>query len=358
MSFFNAAQKPIVSVTDFIKSNTSNGVKYSAVANEMHKLYFPYQEINGVKTIIAVAANVHDIHVSPEKYESCVCLSGVVRKDENTGVILNDGTCPFCERLGDAYSIKSYREELALVGVQKTGKELEDYKNSLSRQYASEMKISKAKPKAYVLVAKFTMDANGNPTLNNGVPVYELKVMALSTNRLNDFSELFKAAGMDMAGHDLSIKYPNTKDARLLVTQAITMPCFGPTSIVTSYPAVIEKIQAEVKEFNWAVLETSFPEWKGMTNEQATVKCATMFNAWDIYVEEKKHNPNAKYLEYSNQTQTPALETSAPVATPAPAPAPAPAVAPAPAPAMPNPAVGNGFPPMGDMSAIFGNMKL
>jgi hypothetical protein len=310
-SFLDAAKRPMVDVTSFLKANAGGSLKYSAVANEVHKLYFPYNEVqteNGiVRGPVALQAMVHDIHVTPEKFESCVCLSGVTRVGAD-GEVINDGTCPFCDRYGDAWNIKDYREKLALEGTTKTGKDLDDYKRALSSQYGSEIKVSKAKPKAYVLVAKFNCDAQGNPQIENGLPTYELKVMSLTTRRLEDFNTMFIQSGMNLAGGELSIKYPNIKDPRQLVGQSVSLPAFGAASITQAYPNVVAKIQADVANFNWEGLETSFPEWKGMSTQQATIKCNSMFHAWDSYVQEKAVNPSARYLEYDNASATnPAL---------------------------------------------------
>ena len=302
-SFLNAAKRPMVDITSFLKENSGGSLKYAAVANEVHKLYFPYQDIQTetgvVKGPIALQANVHDIHVTPDKFESCVCLSGVTRTGD-TGEVINDGSCPFCDRYSDSWAIKDYREKLALEGCTKTGKDLEDYKKSLSSQYGSEIKVSKAKPKAYVLVAKFNCDSQGNPQIENGLPAYELKVMALTARRLEDFNSMFTTSGLTLAGGELSIKYPNLKDARQIVGQSVPMPAFGAASVTNSYPAIIEKIQADVANFKWEGLESSFPEWKGMTTEQAKIKCNSMFSAWDSYTKELTTNPNARYLEYGN----------------------------------------------------------
>jgi len=369
MSFFNAAQKPITDIGAFIKQNTTSGVKYSGVASENHRLYFPFvtPQNGGEPTIMAVQAAVHDIHTAPDKYESCICLHGITRQDKD-GNVLNDGTCPFCDRVSSSYEIKNYREALALADIALQGKDLEDYKKKLSSQYNSELKVGKAKVKAYVLVAKFVLDASGNPVSTNGVPNYELKVMAMSLNRLAEFNTLFTQAGMRMAGGEISIKYPNTKDARLLVSQSTCMPAYDNIKI-TSNQALLAKIQAEAANFDWSVLETSFPEWRGMTTEAAAIKCATMFNAWDKYLAEKAVNPDAKYLEYdAKATAKPALAAPTPQVAPYPmpqptAPAPTPQVAPAPIPqAAPTPQVApqqapgafNGV----DINAMFGNMKL
>lgn len=312
-SFLNAAKRPMIDITSFLKENSGGSLKYSAVQNEVHKLYFPYQEItldNGtvVKGPVALQANVHDIHATPDKFESCVCLSGVTRTNAD-GEVINDGSCPFCDRYSDSWAIKDFREKIALESCNKTGKDLEDYKKSLSSQYGSEIKVSKAKPKAYVLVAKFNCDAQGNPQIENGMPTYELKVMALTARRLEDFNSMFITSGLSLAGGELSIKYPNLKDARQLVGQSVPMPAFGAASVTNSYPAVIEKIQADVATFKWEGLESSFPEWKGMTTEQARIKCNSMFSAWDTYTKELTTNPNARYLEYGsmNTGNNPAL---------------------------------------------------
>lgn len=315
-SFLNAAKRPMLDVTSFLKQNSGGSLKYSAVAGEIHKLYFPYAEYQTETGImrgpVALQAMVHDFHPTPEKFENCVCLKGVTRQGQN-GEIINDGTCPFCDRYNDSWAIKAYREKVALEGCTKTGKDLEDYKKNLSTQYGSEIKVSKAKPKAYVLVAKFNCDQQGNPQIENGLPTYELKVMALSTRRLEDYNSMFVSSGMNLAGSELSIKYPNLKDPRQIVGQSVAIPAFGQASVIQNYPAVIQKIQAEVANFNWEGLDTSFPEWKGMSTDQANIKCNSMFHAWDSYVKEVATNPNARYLEYDNATASnPALALNAP----------------------------------------------
>lgn len=303
-SFLNAAKRPMMDVASFLKQNSGNSLKYSAVANETHKLYFPYQEITGdngsIKSVIALQAKVHDMHQTPEKFDSCVCLNGVTRMSDDGKTVINDGTCPFCERVTDSYAIKSYREDLAVKSSNKTGKDLEDYKKALSSQYGAEIKISRAKPKAYVLVAKFNLDANGGPILENGLPTYELKVMSLTTSRLENFTNVFTTSGMSLAGGELTIRYPNLKDIRQVVGQSTPIPSFGQASVTQAYPQVMDKIQAEVATFDWEGIENSFPEWKGMSTEQAKIKCNTMFSSWDSYQAELAQNPNAMYLEYGN----------------------------------------------------------
>lgn len=305
-SFLNAAKRPIMDVASFLKQNSGSSMKYSAVANETHKLYFPYREVvtadGSVKNIIALQANVHDMHVTPEKFESCVCLDGITRMSEDGKTIVNDGTCPFCGRASDAYAIKAYREDLAVKSSNKSGKDLEDYKKALSSQYGAEIKISRAKPKAYVLVAKFNLDANGNPILENGLPTYDLKVMSLTTRRLEEFLSVFTTSGMSLAGGELTIKYPNLKDIRQVVGQSTAIPSFGQAAVIERFPAVVEKIQAEAESYEFDGIENSFPEWKGMSTEQAKIKCNTMFSAWDSYQKELATNPNALYLEYGNSS--------------------------------------------------------
>lgn len=313
MSFIKTASRPISDIKTFLRESAGgNGIKYSAEKGARHILYFPYitsQEVDEAtgatvtkKTICAISGAVHEWVTSDNKFKSTVCLKDIIRKDDN-GNTLNDGSCPFCDRIGDAWNIYNYRKEQEDINCKLTGEQRKTHLEKANSSFRDERKAKEVRNYMYILVIKFKLNEQGKESLgSDGLPEYELKVMKLSSSRVDKIQQQITNSGAELAGSELIFEYPNVDDKRLQVSQSTVAPVFPNNMIVTRYPDVLNKINQDVAKFEWEGIEKSFPEWAGMTSQEAKSIMDNAFEEWDKYVQEKIHNPNAKYLEYVAQT--------------------------------------------------------
>lgn len=381
-NFLKAASKQVTDVRSFLRETAGgNSIKYSAEKGAKHRVYIPFreqivQDENGQqvkqKQLIAIQANVHEWMTADGKFKATCCIKDVIRKDDN-GQVLNDGTCPFCDRVGDAWDIYNYRKELEEATCQLTGEERKKHLEKANKDFVDARKAKEVRPYIYILVAKMAMDDSGNnPKLGaDKLPEYELKVMKLSASRVEKIEGQLANSGIELAGSELIFDYPATDDKRLMVSQSTTSPVFPNNMLTAQFPDLVNKINTDVSKFEWDGIEKAFPEWNGMSTSEAKTIMTDMFTKWDEYKAQKMINPNAKYMEYVTSTPSavpsldanvqapvlpnlggapvPTIPVVAPTANVAPAPAPAPAVAPTVAPA-PAPAVA----PAVDPNGVFG----
>jgi hypothetical protein len=356
MSMFSAARKKVTDVRSFLRQASSgSGIKYSAEAGKKHLIYFPCHEEDVVGEdgsttkelqLYAISGAVHEWKSADGKFHSTMCLKDVVREDEN-GNLINDGSCPFCDRVRDSWSIYNYRKDLEEANCKLTGENRTKHLEATSAVFRDEMKCKEAKAYMYVLVAKIKYENNKAVVGSDGVPEYELKVMRMSASRVAKIQEQIENSGIDLCGAELIFAYPQVDDVRLVVGQSTVSPVFGPRATVDNNEALKAKIIAEADKFDWeACIEKAFPEWAGMTSVQAKNDVTDMFTQWDEYQKLLK-NPvtagTAKYLEYVGPqvNEMPSLNGTG-VANGAPAiGAPAPAV---PMPSVPVPNVGTPAP--------------
>lgn len=319
-NFINAAKRPVESIETFLRDAADNTIKYKPEAGKKHWVYFPYQmgtNENGetVKEPIAIMGRVHELRPEPNKYEACICLDGIVIDGEN------DGTCPFCDRVNDSFSIYRYKMDKAVEKAEKrnmVGDELDEYKKNSSRKFMEETPVSKAKPYLYMLIVQFKMDAQqrGLETGPDGLPVFELKVMKLSDKGIAKIRETFINSNIEFEGSEAIFKYDNKENAMLVAGSRVVSPVFQGRAL-DSYKGLREAIEAAVAKWDWEGIQAAFPEWKGCTVEQAKAKCDKIFHAWDAY----QANPAVGFLEDKDEkTTNPALpgvntptETSTPV---------------------------------------------
>lgn len=314
-SFMKAASRPSPDVRAFLREAASgNGIKYAAEKGAKHVIYVPYtsrtviDESTGnevvTKELVALSANVHEWSTSDGKFKAVVCLKDVVRTDEN-GEVLNDGKCPFCDRVSDAWNIYKYRKELEEANCKLTGQQREKHLETTLGVFRDERKAKEPRTYMYLLAVKFKTDANGKEVLGeDGLPVYELKVMKLSSSRIEKLQQQIVNSGTELPGSELIFEYPNEDDRRLVVSKSTTVPVFPNNMITTRYPAIKAKIENDVNKFDWEGVAKAFPEMAGMTTREAETTMADMFNQWDAYEKERQTNPNAKYLEYVVATPT------------------------------------------------------
>ena len=315
-SFLKTASKQVSDVRNFLReSSGGNSIKYSAEKGSRHVLYIPFTTVEVVdeatgdttlqKQICAISGKVHEWQTADGKFKATCCLEGVIRKDEQTGTVINAGICPICERISDAWNIYNYRKEQEELNCTLTGDNRKTYLEKTLGTFRDERKAKEAKNYMYILVAKFKLGENGKEVLGtDGLPEYEIKVMKLSSSRVEKIQQQIMNSGADLEGSEIIIEYPNTEDRRLQVSQSTTTPVFPQNQLTVKYPAVLNKINQDVSKFDWEAIEKAFPEWAGMADETAKNTMDSMFEKWDQYVIDCKINPQAKYLEYVVETPT------------------------------------------------------
>lgn len=343
-------RKPM-SLTSFLKeaSSQGSGIKYVAEKGKLHRMYIPpvqfnyMDENNQPVTEIGPVAEAHYIHEwkSGDKFYSAECTKDVY------------GTCPFCDRVNDAWDIYNERYAKAEAELKAQGldegqiqwqmrgeqdKEKRKQPNAYKGLYATfidELKMKDVKPYMYLLVALYEMDAAGNPVCEKGLPKFQLKVWRLPEGRVQMLYDTFASAGGRIEGNEITIQYKNIEDRAQLVGQSTVASVFPDYTWIKQYPGLKEKIDAEAAAFDMESIAKSFEE---LTRRELTA-CKSLadsgFAKWDAYKAEKAVNPNAVYLEYNAapSQNAPALGVGtagngmtfalpqAPVAAPAAAPA-------------------------------------
>lgn len=329
MGMFGQAKKPALDVRSFLKSAASaSSLKYSAEAGKKHYILIPYQETNSVdddgniimengvpvvkRELFAYSAKVHEWTTSDNKFKSCICLKDIVRKDAD-GNMINNGECPFCDRVGDSWDIYRYRKELEENSCKLTGENREKHLETVLASYRNELKCRSAKDYIYILVAQFKYENNRLVLGSDNMPEYEIKVMRMSSSRIQKIEEQLSNSNIEFAGSELLFAYPNNDDKRLVVSQSTVAPVFKGT-VMENYPTLKEKIFEECNKFDWDnSIEKAFPEWEGMSSAAASATVDSMFVQWDGYkkaLENPETAGTAKYLEYVIQSPAtnPSLE--------------------------------------------------
>lgn len=308
-NFLKSASKQVTDVRNFLRDSAGgNSIKYAAEKGAKHIIYIPFKSETSIdpatgaevvkRSINAIQGDVHEWSTQDGKFKATVCLDGVVIKGED-GTVINDGTCPFCDRIGDAWDIYRYRKELEEASCKLTGEQRKNHLEKTTRVFADERKAKEVRNYMYILVVKFRLNESGNPVMgSDGLPEYELKVMKLSASRVEKIQQQVANSGSELPDSELIFEYPNVDDRRLLVSQSTTAPVFPNNRLVAKFPALMNKINEDVAKFEWEGIDKAFPEWAGMTSEAAKTTVNSMFEQWDSYKKELTTNPQAKYLEY------------------------------------------------------------
>lgn len=332
MGMFGQAKKPVGNVRSFLKSAASaSSLKYIAEAGKKHYLMIPYQETattddngniimeNGQpvlkKEIFAYSAKVHE-WMDEGKFRSCICLKGIVKSDE-AGNVINNGECPFCDRVGDSWDIYRYRKELEESTCKLTGETRDKHLETVFASLRNDLKCKSARDYIYILVAQFKYENNRLVLGSDNMPEYEIKIMRMSASRIEKLEEQLSNSNIEFAGSELLFAYPNNDDKRLVVSQSTVAPVFKNT-VMETYPELKDRIFTECEKFDWEnSIEKAFSEWDGMTSETAENTVASMFIKWDDYKKELA-NPatagTAKYLEYviDSPATNPSLDGAVP----------------------------------------------
>ena len=327
-SFLKSASKQVVDVRGFLREAAGgSSIKYSAEKGAKHLVYIPYKMKNIIdedtgatvqtKALVAISGDVHEWKTSDGKFHSTICLDGLVRKAEDgSDTLLNDGRCPFCERISDGWDIAKYRLNLEEENCKLSGEERKKHLETAYGNFRDERKSKETRAIMYMLVVKFRLNNDGSAIMgSDGLPEYDLKVMKLSASKIDKIQQQVQNAGSELPGSELIFEYPSTDDIRLLYSQSTTALVFPNNKQTTKFPELENKINEDVAKFDWDGIEKSFPEWKGMTSIEATAICTELFEEWDKYKEDLKVNPAAKYLEYVTvvPTTNPSLDGVTPV---------------------------------------------
>ena len=321
-SFISTAGKKVTDIRGFLRDAAGgNSIKYSAEKGAKHIVYFPYINVKEVnedgeevvrKQIVAISGDVHEWNTLEGRYRATVCLKDVIRKSEEGDILLNDGTCPFCDRVQDAWDIYRYRKELEEANCKLTGEDRKKHMKSVVSTLADERKAKEARTYMYVLIVKYRTDGKNIVIGPDKLPEYDLKVMKLSKNRVEKIQQQIENSGAEMPGSEVMFEYPPVDDRRLQVSQSTTAPVFPNNMLTVKYPGLIEKINNDVSKFEWEGIENSFPEWNGMTTMEANKVTEELFEKWDEYKAQVQINPAAKYMEYITETPV----TTPPIAAP------------------------------------------
>ena len=359
-SFLSTASKKVTDVRGFLRDAAGgSSIKYVAEKGTKHLLYIPYttatevdehgNEIS-VKQLVAISGSVHEWQNPDGKYKASICLKDVIRKADDGETLLNDGTCPFCDRVADGWDIYRYRKELEEASCKLTGEDRKKHLEKTNASYADERKAKDARTYMYILIVKYRQSADGGIVMgSDGLPEYDLKVMKLSQSRVDRIQQQIANAGAELPGSELMFEYPNTDDRRLQVSQSTTAPVFPNNMMTVKFPALVNKINTDVAKFEWEGIEKSFPEWNGMTSIEAKKITDAMFEQWDKYKADIQLNPGARYMEYITET---------PVTTPSLGGTAVPGVAvPGAAPTVPGvaPVMGPQIPSIPDANSVFGS---
>jgi len=312
-SFVSSASKKVTDMRNFLREATGgSSIKYTAEKGAKHLIYIPYVTVQEVdengnevlrKQIVAISGDVHEWQSPDGKYRATICMKNVVRKSDD-GILINDGSCPFCDRVSDAWDIFRYRKELEESNCKLVGEERKKHMDKAVATYADERKAKDARSYVYMLVVKYRSDGKNIVIGNDKLPEYDLKVMKLSQSRVDKIQQQIANAGAELVGAELMFEYPLTDDKRLQVSQSTTAPVFPNNMLTVRYPALLDKITADVSKFEWEGIEKAFPEWSGMSTSEARRIADELFEQWDNYKKELQVNPSAKYLEYLGSTKT------------------------------------------------------
>ena len=327
MSIIKTAGQKVLDVAQYLKeASADKTIKYGAEKGAKHHIYVipefmqvvgengaPVLDENGnvmqQKTLRAISQKIHDWNDTQGNYNSTVCLDGLIQYDEN-GVMINDGECPICKRVGEAWEIYNIRKEAAEAECTlPAGKAREDYLKKIYEGFRNELKAKEARSYVYVLIAVFQTDKDMAPVIDadTKLPTYALKVIKLSVNRLGDMQKQLKNSGAEFVGSELIIEYSNSENIMNQVGESTTSLVMDKDMFIMNYPGLFDNIYRDANEFDFETIDSAFKEWKGMSTAVAQAKMDKQFKNWDAYKAALDSNPQALYLEYSQTTANPNL---------------------------------------------------
>ena len=302
------------SIKQFIESTeASTGLKYRGGVDVNHLVYFPYTDVqledgSTERELVAIQVGVHDWVTPDGKYHNTVCTNGVPVTDEN-GNVIYDGTCPFCDRVSDAWDIYRYRYDLEERTCGLSGNALVKHMDDIKSSIARENKVKAAVNYMYVLVAQIDIDDKNNFVIGqDGVPSYRLKIMRLSESQVDKLQLAIKGAGeADLCGCELLFSYGNggggndNNVAQMLAMKDRVITVRGEKVMATvKYPELVNRINTDVAKFDWDGIEKTFKEFQQTPAETRLALVNNMFSEWDKYKEKiNAGDMSATYLEYN-----------------------------------------------------------
>lgn len=310
MSLISIAGNKVTDVKQYLKeASADNSIKYRAEKGAKHLIYIPTVTADVVdadgnvtkqQQIVAVSQKVHDWTDTEGKYRTTICLDGIVRTGDN-GEVINDGTCPICERVSDAWEIYNNRKEKLEKETNIADPKMrEEYIKKILEGYRDAMKAKEARNYVYLLIAFIeTTGTNMEVVIDEDtkLPKYALKVMKIASTRLEKINKQLQNSGVPIEGAELIFEYKDTDDIRQQVGES-TVSIVMDNRKITNNVALLNAINEDVAKFDFETIDSAFREWKGMSTEEATIKMKAQFKRWDEYKKALETNPNALYLEY------------------------------------------------------------
>lgn len=311
-NFLKSAMKPVTSVKTFLRESADNSIKYKPESGKKHIVYIPFTvDDEGNKSIIAIANSVHSLTPGPNKYEAYVCQNGIEAQDGD-GNVVNDGSCPFCDRINSSWEIYKFKMEKAKKRLEAqgyTGADLDEQMKVQSRVFNSEREVKEADPYIYMLIAQYKLGEMDRVEIGpDGLPVFELKVMKLSDKAIAKIQETLDNSNVEFEGSEVAFKY-KVEDNRMLVAGSRTVSPILQGRYIDKYPGLLNAINAAVSKWSWEGIEKAFREWTPCSTVNAKKKCDDIFKAWDAYCAD----PSVGFLESGSgmAATQPALETKA-----------------------------------------------
>lgn len=309
-AFFSEVATKRGDIESFIASS-KNGkeLKYGAVKNGNHRIYFPFRVVTRIEEgaevqvpeIFSWSVRTHEWNRSDGSYSSAMCTSDIVTSDGEF-----DGRCEYCNRVEDAYSIFQMRldareRELAARGVVGDAKDKE--LKAHREQLLNERKMKGAREIAYTLGAVFELDANSNPIVDSstGLPKYTIKLIKMSNDRASKVQKALQTSQREMAGSEINFVYGNEDNPMQLALNVTIQVAMSEMYLTKRFPGLLAKIDADAQAFDVNEITKSYPETKivGLQTQKETMD--VQFAAYDSYLIEKRTNPEAKYTEYFNE---------------------------------------------------------
>ena len=318
MSFLkNSISRGSKEFTKFIQdAERGNSIKYSAKAGNSDIIIFPYSMVETTdddgntvvnKSVINITACVHDGLSIDGKYRQYICMADMVEKDDK-GNVIHDGTCPYCDYTSKAWDIANMliaRDVEKLSSSKMSNAEYTEKVKEIKSKHYSNMKIKERTDVMYVLIALINKDKSGEVIINEaaGEPSFSLKIWKISPSKADKIRTAMANVGIGIEGSEMIISYPEGKDILSVVGKSVLTPIVpqSPTSLCGRYPKLMDHINEEAQKFKFEKIESDFSEFRDVSTEEARQYMGMLFDKYDKYLEELKTNPNAQYLEYSDE---------------------------------------------------------
>lgn len=316
MSFLNARRR-MTNVEAFIKetAEASRDVKYSSAANAKHRIFFPTVPSTDIvdgkevqtKGLKAFTIDIHNVRAVDGKYKGTYCTRNTT--DGNGKEV----SCPYCENVSKAWDIVNYRIEREKETCGLTGAALDKHMDEKRKAFIKELKLQRPSTNAYVLVAQYKLNAQNKPTIDadTKLPVYDLKVMRMSINRLSTLEEIAKDLGYEgLDGVEFIFTYDGAEPQYRKSTDT---GISAESRYVAKYPGLEEAITKAAEEFDMDKISSAFAELREVPVEEKQKIVNDLFASWDSYLIEKQANPDAVYLEGKTAAPVPTASEAKPL---------------------------------------------